>query len=188
MAVAGAVGGQVLGGAISYGLQKDAQANQRKILQNQKQWLVADLRAAGLNPILAAGGLGGQVAGSGGIASPSSGHDLGEAFRKGNIFKHLKAKAREDAVTAKNTAAQSMWDAKTAMHVSTQQSDQAIIKQLERVQSTARHTNVMEGIGARTELDAAGIPSFGLKGSDMRKFNAIIQQLRGKDQTGAGKE
>jgi len=174
MAVAGAVGGQVLGGAISYGLQKDAQANQRKILQNQKQWLVADLRAAGLNPILAAGGLGGQVAGSGGIASPSSGHDLGEAFRKGNIFKHLKAKAREDAVTAKNTAAQSMWDAKTAMHV--------------RVQSTARHTNVMEGIGARTELDAAGIPSFGLKGSDMRKFNAIIQQLRGKDQTGAGKE
>lgn len=97
----GAVAGGVIGGAISYGLQKDSQSNQRNILQNQKQWLVADLRRAGLNPILAAGGLGGQVAGSGGIASPSSIGDIGEAGRRQGLYDAVKAKANAEAGTAK---------------------------------------------------------------------------------------
>lgn len=36
-------------------LQEDSQSWQRHVLQNQKQWQVQDLRAAGLNPILATG-------------------------------------------------------------------------------------------------------------------------------------
>lgn len=187
-AVGGAVGGQVISGAIGYGLQKDAQAHQKNVLKNQKQWLVADLKAAGLNPILAAGGLGGQVSGGGGVASPGSGQDLGEAFRKGSVFKALKAKAISEAVTAKNVEQMSHHQAMTAGSVSSIEYDNSIMKSLEQQQATARHKNVMEGIKSRKELDAAGIPAFGLSGSDLRKFNAVIQQLRGKDQTGAGKE
>lgn len=100
-AVGGALGGSLVSGAIGYGLQKDSQKFQMNVLKNQKQWLVADLRAAGLNPILAAGGLGGQVAGSGGIASPGSGADLGAAGRAGGLYKALKAKANAEAGTAK---------------------------------------------------------------------------------------
>jgi len=186
-AAAGPIGGAVIGGAISYGLQKDSQSFQKQVLQNQKQWLVADLRAAGLNPILAAGGLGGQVSGGGGIASPSSAGDIGEAIRRGGLFKAAKAKAAADAVSAKNISDQTMWNARTAEHTSTIASDEAIIKQNERVQSNARQKNVLMGIESRTQLDRAGISipgpggGFKLTGAELRKLNVIIQQLRGRD-------
>lgn len=178
---AGPVGGAVVGGAISYGLQKDSQKFQRDVLQNQKQWLVADLRAAGLNPILAAGGLGGQVSGGGGIASPTSAGDLGEGFRKGGLFKAAKAKLEAEKVTA-------MWDAKTAEHLSTQQSDQAIIKQMERVQATASHSNRMDEIRSRREFYKAGVEGpggFKLEGSDVRKWGIFINQLFGREKSSA---
>lgn len=49
-------------------LQSDSQAFQKEFYQNRHQWEVADLRAAGLNPILSATNFSGGTA-SGGIAS-----------------------------------------------------------------------------------------------------------------------
>jgi len=101
-AVGGAIGGQLISGGIAYGLQKDSQAQQEKILKNQKQWLMADLRAAGLNPILAAGGIGGQIGGGQSTASAGSGADLGAAARAGAVFKAVKEKALADAGSARS--------------------------------------------------------------------------------------
>lgn len=53
----------------SKSLQNDAQSFQRQFAQNQMQWRMADLRAAGLNPILAAGSQGASAPGTG-IAGP----------------------------------------------------------------------------------------------------------------------
>ncbi len=189
-AVGGALGGQVVSGAIGYGLQKDQQNFNKEVLQNQKQWLVADLRAAGLNPILAAGSFGGSVSGGGGIASPSSGQDFGEAFRKGDLFKAAKAKALADAGSAKNVEERTRWEKDTALHLSTQESDNAIIKQLQRVQATAQHDSVMKGIQSRNELDNMGIKNlfgtgFDLSGAETRKLNVILRRLRGQDTTSA---
>jgi len=185
-AVAGAAAGQLLSGAIGYGLQKDAQQHQLKIMKNQKQWLYDDLRAAGINPILAMGAS--STAGGTGIASAGAGQDLGAAFRAGTIFKSLKKKAASEAITAKNMEETSRADAMKAGFLSRIEADNAIVKRNEAIQSNARQGNIMTGIRSRKELDTIGIPAFGLSGSDMRKFNVILRQFRGQDANSAGRE
>lgn len=181
------LGDKAINAGIGMMFQSDSQGFSREVLQNQKQWMVADLRKAGLNPILAAGGLGGSAGGGGGIATPGSG-TLAETVRQGSLLKDAKRKLASEAVTAKNVAEQTGWDKRRAEHLMTQESDNAIIKQMERVQATASHDNVMRGIGSRTQLDKAGIPELGLTGSKLRMLNTVIQQLRGRDQNAAGRE
>lgn len=185
-ALFGAAGGQVISAGVAYGLQKDAQAHQKNIMKNQKQWLYNDLRAAGINPILAGGAT--NVSGGAGIASAGTGQDLGAAFRAGKMFKALKRKADSEAITAKNMEAQS-WDAaREQTATASSATDDAIMKRMEMWQATARNENIMTGIKSRKELDNVGIPAFGLSGSDMRKFNVILRQFRGQDQNSAGRE
>lgn len=65
----GSVAGSVLGSAVDFGFNSVGAAQQNKWnIENYKhryQWAVEDMRAAGLNPILAAtNGIGGSIAGS----------------------------------------------------------------------------------------------------------------------------
>lgn len=82
--VAGA-GAGLIGGALGTGLSflgaSNAWKRQKKVLQRGIQWKVKDLRAAGLNPILAAGGgLGGGSAPS--VATPQTAQ-TGSDIQKG---------------------------------------------------------------------------------------------------------
>ena len=73
----GSVAGSVLGSAVDYGFNSAGAAQQNKWnVENYKhryQWAVEDMRAAGLNPILAAtNGIGGSIAGSSAASVGSS--------------------------------------------------------------------------------------------------------------------
>lgn len=95
---AGALGG-IVGGAVTYGLNvaasNDAWRRQKRVLQNQIQWRVADLRAAGLNPILAAGSFLGGGAPSV-VAARAT--DIGQAGAAGaaSATKAYKSKAERE--------------------------------------------------------------------------------------------
>lgn len=78
MGITGMVGGAV-GGAIGMGVDAHARnqswSRQKRVMQEKYQWAVRDLRAAGLNPILAAtGGISGGSAGNAMQASQSGGN------------------------------------------------------------------------------------------------------------------
>ncbi len=185
MAFAGA--GQALGTIAQKFLMEDAQKHQIRILKNQKQWLYNDLRAAGINPILAVGT--GQVVGGAGAPSVGGGGDgTGGEIRAGQLQKAAKEKLLAEAGTAKNMQMESFHRADIAGSLSAVESDNAIIKANEREQSNARQGNVLQGIRSRKELDRVGMPALGMTGADMRNFNIIIQQLRGRDQNAAGRE
>lgn len=73
----GSVAGSVFGSAVDYGFNSAGAAQQNKWnVENYKhryQWAVEDMRAAGLNPILAAtNGIGGSIAGSSAASVGSS--------------------------------------------------------------------------------------------------------------------
>lgn len=59
-------------------MQEDAQDFQLQVLKNQIQWRYDDMRAAGINPILAAQG--GIANAGGGTASPGGGDAIGQAI------------------------------------------------------------------------------------------------------------
>lgn len=112
-AAAGAAAGQAAGSALSgmidfgFGALASAQAykRQKKILKNQIQWRVDDMRAAGLNPILAVSPGAGSSSGS--VAMGATGRskiDLVQSLQQLASAKALDAqgeKAHEEAETAR---------------------------------------------------------------------------------------
>lgn len=98
----GSVAGSVLGSAVDFGFNSAGAAQQNKWnVENYKhryQWAVEDMRAAGLNPILAAtNGLGGSIAGSSAASVGSSNigsnmnsaHSSAAAMRQAKIAESL---------------------------------------------------------------------------------------------------
>jgi len=83
-------GAELLGGAMGISGSKDMAKNQRRFItkqmQNAHQWEVQDLRAAGLNPILSAGGPGAR---GGTMASPQIGNIVGPAVSSAMAAKRL---------------------------------------------------------------------------------------------------
>lgn len=67
-AAIGAVAGGLLGSGTSVWAAREAWKKQKEAMQNAHQWEVADLRKAGLNPILSA--TGGSGASTGGLNMP----------------------------------------------------------------------------------------------------------------------
>lgn len=106
-------GGNLLSNVLSWGLG-EASANrawrkQKKILKNQIQWRVADMRAAGLNPLLAVSGGVSGGAGAAPMGRGSGGGRLGseivEAYKTGKLIdslvKEQKGKATEQMMKAR---------------------------------------------------------------------------------------
>lgn len=174
-------------------MMEDQQDFIERILKNQIQWKVDDMRAAGINPILAAGG----GFGGGGASAPSAptfaagGEGLGELFRKGGLQKSIKSKARSDAASAKEIVEinkslkqTAKANAHTALSESSIRDDESIMKRNARDLSNAQQPNLLTGARTRRELDTTGLGP--LSGSDMRKLNQIIRSFRGRDKTSAG--
>lgn len=133
---------------------KQAGKNRRfnkKVLTMGHQWEVADLIAAGLNPILSAGGS--PSGGAGGAAGANSAQELaaiagaaetvGGGVRRGATFKSEVASAREAAKKAKEDTKTAGYDAnvrKTEQDTAQHQRDvaKAQVDLVRQQQSTAR--------------------------------------------------
>lgn len=82
--------------------RKEQEAWTERVLKNQKQWLYDDLRAAGINPILAVDSGASQVAPTIGTPGVSAGgEDIGSQVRAGQLQKKTLEKLEAEAATAK---------------------------------------------------------------------------------------
>lgn len=113
-ALGGAAGG-ALGGilGIPFAAYQSARARrwQQEVMENQIQWRVKDMKAAGINPLLAAGGLGGGGAPSAPIVGAGGGAGSGivsSAMQAARASEELR-KLRSEAKTQE-------WIQKEAMH------------------------------------------------------------------------
>lgn len=163
--IIGAVGGvaNTIGGTVYQAKQAQQQANkarnfQREVLQNSVRWKVADLRAAGLNPILAAtgGGLGGSSAPGGVVAQVPNFGAIGSAGTEGY---RAGAGAEKDTAEAgragnQSKAAQTQADLNTA-------SIESVKAQAERnregINTEKAHQNFfnMQAVAASASADQA---------------------------------
>lgn len=119
-AVAGAVAGQALGslmqGGANYYFSKELAKlqfeHQKKMMQNAHQWEVEDLRKAGLNPILSAGGSGATGSASAPVVSAhgdnpvSSAIGMRTALEQQQLIKDQQQKTRADTLASQALASQ----------------------------------------------------------------------------------
>lgn len=161
----GSIVGAISGPIASHFAQKRAFKYAKNILKNRHQWEVADLRAAGLNPIL---GYVGSKGGGGGVISP--GTSTGGAGQPGDpvaAYRQIKKTkpeiivAEEAAKQAKNVTERSFHEAFTAGSNSARAATEALTSdvflQLQR--------SLIPAATARQELDET-------------KFGGKLQKLK----------
>lgn len=157
----GSIAGSVLGSAVDYGFNSAGAAQQNKWnVENYKhryQWAVEDMRAAGLNPILAAtNGIGGSIAGSSAASVGSS-----------NIGSNMNSARSSEAA---------MRQAKIAEGLSTSQ----IEKNIADADSTRQATHgivIDNGIKANT-LNLAEQTYEKRLGYELQRMDQELQNLR----------
>ncbi len=82
--------------AVNWLMQEDAQDFARYVMRNKIQWMMGDLKSAGLNPILAAG----SAFGGAGVAAPMGRVGGGQMAGIGSSAKDIKQARLLDAQTA----------------------------------------------------------------------------------------
>ena len=176
IAGAGLVNSAIQGG-VAIAQSNKAWERQKKVLKNAIQWRVADLRKAGLNPILAAqGALGGAGAGS---APPMANlPDMGRATAEaGKLYLDGKRVDPEIALTKQqiDTSRSQAGASDAAAAASAAQADQT-----KAVTEGIRSDNVIKAIDA----DIASSP----EGQASRKANALMgdNPMLAPLRTGAG--
>lgn len=87
-------GGSILSGLFGQSSADSSMAFQKEVLQNRNQWAVADLKKAGLNPILAAGA---TSSGSASGAQATMENPAHSAFQAMQIKKNMEIAERQQA-------------------------------------------------------------------------------------------
>ncbi len=169
MAVGGVISG-IAGPIASHFAQKRAFKYAKNILKNKHQWEVADLRAAGLNPILGyvGSGGGGGVIGPGGAPSMAgAGGDPVAAYKQIKGVKPELQIIREQAKQAKNVTERTFHEAFTAGSNSARASTEAltadVFLQLQRA--------LIPAAAARKELDETKF------GSGLQKLKRMLNAI-----------
>lgn len=106
---------------------KIAWKRQKRILKNQIQWRVADMRAAGLNPILAVT-QGGSSPGSVGMMNVPAGGNTAQAIRAAGKFGVEKDLLNMQLRFAGNAADREFWLANKAMFDASTSETEAVIR------------------------------------------------------------
>jgi len=173
--------------------QKRAREWQKSMMQNAHQWEVQDLIDAGLNPILSAGG-------SPQSFSAATVGVQGDFADFGNVTGSVQrgTSTAKDAAKTRNELRVLEANVQTARSDAELRGEQAITqKQIRRQESLradrdmARQPNKLSEAHAIEDLDRSGMtigafdtpigkfPGLKLKGSDLRKWNALIRRYRG---------
>nr|UXQ88003.1 MAG: DNA pilot protein [Microvirus sp.] len=168
--MAGAIIGQVAGkasdtiggiasAALSIKASQKAWDRQRKVLQNQIQWRVADLKAAGLNPILAAN----SGLGAGGAPAPVQPNipDFGASASRG--IKTASEKSLRESQKNTNSAQASALDAQTGLSHEKSRTEQvqqrALLAGIQQATSNSRNMDSLR------HLNEARLPMESFKAS-----------------------
>lgn len=175
-AAAAAVAMKAIGGGINYGWgalsASKAFKKQKKILKNQIQWRVADMRAAGLNPILAVNpGGGGNVNAPMGPSPPggdiaTSAKTVARLPAEMKVLRSQVEIANNESERTKHAAEREVYEAARSY---VGYNREAFDFEIEKLRLPAAK--------AQGELDASEL------GKRLRQLNRIIRSGTGRDQT-----